>query len=104
MAILDNLKLGLSLNDCADLVNVPEEEVRKWEKSNRGNFANLVRKAQAEFKRLHLMKITRGGPDWKPSAFLIERKFRKEFGKDPKDTSSPTEKQTYMIGGKEIVF
>ncbi len=104
LAILDNLKLGLELDDCAALVNVPYDEVKKWDKENTGNFGNLVKKAKAEFKRLHVMKVTRGQSDWKPSAFMLERKFRREYGKESKEASTAPGKQTYIIGGKEIEF
>ena len=102
--ILENLKLGLELDDCADLVSVPRNEVKYWESHNTGNFANLSAKARAEFKRIHLMKLTRGKADWKPSAFLLERKFRKEYGKELKIEQFITDKQVMKIGGKEIEF
>lgn len=103
-SILENLKYGLTVSDCAALVSVPVSQVEKWIEDNKGNFGNLVAKAKVEFKKFHLLKINRGKSDWKPSAFIVERKFRDEYGRDALSQNFTAGKQVFMIGGKEIAF
>jgi hypothetical protein len=103
-AILDNLKAGMSLKDAAQLVDVDPKEVVKWKESNRGNFGNMVLKAESEYKKLLMLKMLRGKGDWKPASFMLERKYRSEFGKDAIDENSRGVEQVMVIGGKEIRF
>ena len=103
-SILDNLKIGLSLKDCAALVDVRYEEVKRWNDQNRSNFGNMVEKAQAEHKKMLLLKIMRGKGDWKPASFILERRHRDEFGKDAKTEVQLATEQVMIIGGKEIRF
>lgn len=45
-------------------------------------FANKVKKARADFQMAHLATITKATKEgtWQASAWLLERRFKKEFG------------------------
>lgn len=85
---------GLTNKDACALCGIPEDTFYSWlrdaEKGTRNKdhlkqkikLAQSVKKAESAFKAYHLKNIIKSSnDDWKASAWMLERKFPKEYAK-----------------------
>lgn len=92
---------GLSVKDCCDIVGIAQATFYRWQteaetgfkegKKELGLAANLklkrelseeIKKAETKFKAFHLNRITTASSeDWKASAWMLERKYPKEYAR-----------------------
>lgn len=85
---------GLTNKDACAICGIPEETFYSWlrdAENGTGNKSHLqikiklaqsLKKAEANFKAFHLTKIMKSSnEDWKASAWMLERKFPKEYAK-----------------------
>ena len=85
---------GLNNKDACAMCGVTEDTFYKWlreaeDTKSRVNHRELkiklaesLKKAEAKFKAFHLGNITKSASgDWKASAWILERKFPKEFAR-----------------------
>lgn len=81
--IIAILTIGGSRNDAADYVGVDRStlETAKME-AHHADFLRQVKKAEAKGKAYHLRRIHNAEP-WQASAWMLERKYRAEFGRNP---------------------
>ena len=95
--LIDNLckciSNGLNNKDACAMCGVTEDTFYKWLReaednnkvTNKGikvKLAESLKKAEAKFKAFHLGNITKSASsDWKASAWILERKFPKEFAR-----------------------
>lgn len=85
--VLETLSDGGSLRDAADLIGVNYSTVFR-ERKNNHEFAKGVRQAAKQGKMKHLRKIA-DADSWQASAWFLERKYGKEYGrKDKVDMTS----------------
>jgi hypothetical protein len=82
--ILDNIRVGLSLPDCAYLVGLVPARVERWYRDNYCNFADSVNTNIALNKRLHIGRIqnAKHALKVKASSWFLERKYKEEFSKE----------------------
>lgn len=86
-SFIKRIKSGLTNRDALLSVGISEETLYKRLRIKNPNekekaFIELVKKAQIEFKLKHIENISKKGDEqWQASAWLLERKFKKEFGK-----------------------
>lgn len=85
---------GLTNKDACALCGIPEDTFYSWlrdaEKGTRNKdhlkqkikLAQSVKRAESTFKAFHLKNIIKSSnEDWKASAWMLERKFPKEYAK-----------------------
>lgn len=99
-SILNDILLGLNLDDSAVRHLIPPRIVRSWFNSDFKDFRQKVQKAEVECKRLHLGRIVSKDATVlgvKGSMFILERKFRDEYGVNPTDTLSLREIEAFMV-------
>lgn len=84
---------GLNNKDACAMCGVTEDTFYKWLREAKDNnkvtnkgikvkLAESLKKAEAKFKAFHLGNITKSASgDWKASAWILERKFPKEFAR-----------------------
>ena len=80
---LENIKLGLTNKDALKGANIGEATFyKRMKKENEVEFRESVKRAQVDFKLKHLKNISKAGDtQWQASAWILERKFKEEFGK-----------------------
>ena len=82
--ILDNISKGLSEGDAAYMADIDQDTLTFWKKAS-PDFSDAIIKARSEFKGRNIQNIAKAGEaEWKASAWLLERKFREEFGQSVK--------------------
>lgn len=84
--ILKHITLGLNLSDCANIVMLPPSRVWHWYNKNYCNFKFAADYATADSKR-RLVRHQVEAVDAlkvKASQFMLERKYRNEYGKEIK--------------------
>lgn len=88
--IMLHIQLGANLTDVANIVRLPPQRVAHWYKENYCNFRYEVDYYRADNKR-RLLKVLMESDPKKASAtvsrasqFLLERKYRDEYGKEIK--------------------
>ena len=89
-AMVDDIKLGLSLRDTAVRHRLKPETVLGWYNRNYKNFRDLIDTAKVDGKRVHLARIVKADDKQKvkSSQWLLERQHRDEFGRhDPNAVS-----------------
>lgn len=78
--ILEAVGSGLTQKDGAVLAGVDESTVCRWKKQH-ADFANQLAKKEIEFKRMNVSIVQSAAfQSWQASAWLLERKYPKEFG------------------------
>lgn len=84
--MLKHLVLGMNLTDVANIVKLPPSRVHKWYNTNYGNFMYAVDYHKADNKRrlLHVLMKGERATAVRASQFMLERKFRDEYGKEIK--------------------
>ena len=105
--ILLDLMLGLTLAEAAVRQGLDVDLVGHWEATNTGNFGKVTAATIVEFKRYHLEKVRNGTFNYNMSTWILERKFRDEFGKQSTiivDDKIQKTRQVMKVGNKEIVF
>lgn len=105
--ILLDLMLGLGLSEAALRQGLDPEIVGGWEAINQGNFGRVATATIVEFKRYHLMKVRNGSFNYNMSVWILERKFRDEFGKQSTiivDDKIQKVRQVMKVGDKEVAF
>ena len=77
------LSLGARLADAADSLELSVDDLKRLRKTDRG-FASQLRQAERKGKLHHLNKIFKAD-HWQSSAWILERRWPREFSKfDPK--------------------
>jgi hypothetical protein len=88
--IMLHVQLGANLTDVANIVRLPPQRVQHWYKTNYCNFAYEVDYHRADNKRRLLKTLMQDNPKKvsstisKAAQFLLERKYRDEYGKEIK--------------------
>ena len=82
--ILNNIKVGMTLHDCACLVGLKPSIVKGWYNRNYCGFAEVVDTAMALNKRLHIGRIhqAKDRTQVNASTWWLERKHKDEFSKE----------------------
>ena len=80
--ILQNLSIGMTLADAANLIMFPPSHVARWYANNYGNFKHAADNAKAKNKRHHIAQVTKAGKNWGASAWVLERRFKEEYSKE----------------------
>lgn len=82
--ILKNLVVGLTIQDCCDLVGISIVNLNSWHKENIGGIGTAITSATARNKQYHVSNIYNGKDPLKTkgSMFWLERKHKKEFSKE----------------------
>ncbi len=101
-AICDNILLGLAAEEAAEMSGVSASTFYGWKRRGQLEatrltraprakarpketpyleFLQAVKKAQLEFKRTHVVRVQQAGREhWQASAWLLERRYPKEYG------------------------
>jgi len=77
--IIACLTVGASLRDACDYVGLDYKTIYN-RRRNDEEFSNRLNKAVKKGKILHIKKIGKA-PQWQASAFMLERKWWKEYGR-----------------------
>lgn len=88
-------QMGLSNKSACDYVNISEDtlyrflkegerDIENGENTKRAEFSERFKKAVSEFKAYHMELIRKSSVkgNWQASAWLLERAYPKEFGKN----------------------
>lgn len=78
-AIFAVLTVGASLQDAADYVGISRDTLSRKQR-NDANFRKGVDRAQARGK-VHLIQRVARSTAWRAAAWMLERKYSKEFGR-----------------------
>jgi hypothetical protein len=84
--ILKNLAVGLTLSDAAHIVKLPPSRLNQWYTNNFCNFKYAVDYQTTNFKRRNLVTLLKSenATTTRSAQFILERKFRDEYGKEIK--------------------
>ena len=83
-AALQAISSGMTKKDAIALSGISEAAFYARQKED-VEFLELVKKAEISFKLRHLHNIEKHSQEnWSASAWLLERKFKQEFGKEHK--------------------
>lgn len=83
--ILEMVANGLTIRRACAWAGISEVTFRKWRLKD-GTLGNALKKAEIEFENEHLKNIrTAGKNSWQASAWILERKFKKRYGKTTYD-------------------
>jgi len=77
--VIKNIEGGLTQKDSCDLAGIHVDSLMKRMRRD-SIFSKRIKKANIEFKKTHVNKIAKDDA-WQSSAWLLERKFKDEFGK-----------------------
>lgn len=94
--VLKGIASGLTNRDACARVGVKENSFYFKRKSD-PEFDSEVKRALIAFKLKHINVVARD-PSWQSSAWLLERKFREEFGRNftlPNEPPEPIEAPNY---------
>jgi hypothetical protein len=78
---------GLTNKDACMLCDIDESTFYGWinKEARGGLYVELIKsikKAEGKFKAFHLQNVTKAGKtSWQASAWMLERKFKREFGR-----------------------
>jgi hypothetical protein len=99
-AICDNIRLGLTYKASAEAAGVSYAVFNEWMKDIRPHyvkFQEAVSRANAEARKILTMRIQSAATDdWRAAAWMLERRFRDEYGQAV-DVTSGGEKITENI-------
>lgn len=86
--ILDGLANGMTQRDCALLAGISEDTLCLWKRHN-SEFSEQMGQKLIEYKQKLLKRIEKAGEkDWKATAWILERKFKNDWGSSARfDTS-----------------
>lgn len=76
--ILEKLRTGLSRTDCADLLGINITTIQH-EGERDPIFFEGLKAAETECKEFHIARIKEGAKNWQSSAWMLERKWWREF-------------------------
>ncbi len=77
--ITEALSNGLTQKEASLLAGINEDTLCNWKRSN-SDFSDKVAKSVIEYKQTLMETIRKAGAkDWKACAWLLERKYKKEF-------------------------
>lgn len=84
--ICGHVRNGLSYIDACRLADINQDTFYEWRKKH-PEFTEALKRAEAELKEEHLKFVIanskRKGPNtWQSSGWLLERRFRDEFGRN----------------------
>ena len=79
-SLLTHIREGCTFKDACALECISESTFYKW-KTELPEFSESVKKAEIAFKKTHIRNIAKASEkQWQASAWLLERKFKREFG------------------------
>lgn len=82
--ILNALSDGMTQRDASMLAGISEDTLCLWKRSN-SELSEQMRRKVIEYKQKLMKTIERASEkDWKASAWLLERKFKRDFSREPK--------------------
>lgn len=86
--ILDALGDGLTQRDASLLAGISEDTLCLWKRTN-SEFSEQMGQKLVEYKNMLLKRIEKAGEkDWKATAWILERKFKKDWSSTARfDTS-----------------
>ncbi len=80
--ILDALGDGMTQRDASMLAGISEDTLCIWKRTN-SEFSEQMGQKAIEYKQKLMKRIEKAGEkDWKATAWLLERKFKKDFSTD----------------------
>ncbi len=86
--ILEALGNGMTQRDASMLAGISEDTLCGWKRTN-SEFSEQMGQKVIEYKQKLIQKIEKAGEkDWKATAWILERKFKKDFSTDPRLDSS----------------
>lgn len=81
--ILDALGDGMTQRDASMLAGISEDTLCLWKRNN-SELSEQMRRKVVEYKQKLMKNIERASEkDWKASAWLLERRYKKEFSTNP---------------------
>ena len=106
----ENLKLGLPVRYCCDLLGITTMSFSNWIRQGEEDYGNdeeslfalffyTIKKAQADFVKSSLIDINSGRPGWQGAAWVLER-TRQDFMPKQEITAGDDGKVTVVLGGK----
>lgn len=78
--VIDAVSSGLTNIDACTVAGIAEDSLYTKIKKDK-EFSELLKKAQISFKFSNIQKIKNDG-SWQSAAWLLERKFKTEFGRE----------------------
>ena len=88
------VSVGASLKDAADYVAIPISDILARRRTD-AQFASGLRQATRQGKVHHLNKISKS-PSWQASAWVLERRWRKQFGRnEPRNPQAADKAEVY---------
>ena len=82
--ILEAIGNGMTQRDASMLASISEDTLCLWKRNN-SEFSEQMGQKVIEYKQRLLEVIRKAGErDWKASAWILERKYKKEFSLEPK--------------------
>ena len=81
--LLMYIRNGATRQDACAAVGLPSRILSSWYRKNYGNVQVAIDNAEALLKIRHIIKVNKGDKAWGASAWMLERKWRDEYGKDP---------------------
>lgn len=80
--ILEALGDGMTQRDASMLAGISEDTLCLWKRSN-SEFSEQMRRKAVEYKRKLLKNIEKASEkDWKACAWLLQRRYKREFSED----------------------
>jgi hypothetical protein len=95
--LVEAIASGLPLKSAAAIAGICYETLNRWKKKGESQnagpeyrqFCHALEQANAAAMQYHLQNIAeKGKDDWRASAWILERRFRTDFGKDQIEQSS----------------
>ena len=82
--ILEAIGNGMTQRDASLLACISEDTLCLWKRNN-SEFSEQMGQKLIEYKQKLMKNIEKASDkDWRASAWLLERKFKKDFSTDPK--------------------
>jgi (p)ppGpp synthase/HD superfamily hydrolase len=87
--ILEALGDGMTQRDASMLAGINEDTLCNWKRDN-SEFSEQMGQKAIEYKRKMMKKIEKAGEkDWKANAWLLSRKFKRDFSENPQLEKDP---------------
>lgn len=96
--LVEAIEIGLPLKSAASLAGICYETLNRWKKRGEDpngapeyrQFCHALEQANAAAMQHHLQNIAaKGKEDWRASAWILERRFNTDFGKDQAEQKAP---------------
>lgn len=105
----DNLKIGLPVSSCCDLLMITQPSYNNWIRQGEEDVTNevdslyasfflVIKKARVEFEAMALKDIQSGRPGWQGMAWVLERTNQKYMPKQ--EFVAEEGKVNVILGGK----